>query len=212
MNSRKPDNVVMNASYLKPVFRWLHVIWAIIGFAASVLLASAKGHPPGLVFVPIVLAVWFTGHGLLWLSRKLAIRGKLTADKHNATNGKWPLLLILLVCLFGTVFIFGVFGFGWLAFSGERWGFELLSMVAIWLAASLCFFGILLRQDWSRILAGGGFITLAVLLLYEMIASFMRGYQNSLLEWATALILFILLVLIGQHIVRSSHIRAFFAR
>ena len=202
----------MDAIYLKSVFRWLHIIWAIIGIAASVLLASAKGHPPGLVFVPIVLAVWFAGHGLLWLSRKLAIRGKLAADKHDATNDQWPLLLILFACLFGIAFIFGVFGFGWLVFSRERWGFELLSMVAIWLAVSLCFFGILLRQNWSRVLTGGGFVALAVLLLYEMIASFVRGYRNSPVEWVTALTLFTLLVLIGQYVLRSSRIKAFLSR
>jgi len=202
----------MEADYLKPVFRWLHIVWAIIGCTASVLLASAEGHPPGLVFVPIVLAIWFTGHGLLWLSRKLAVKGKLTADSHDAIKDKWPLLLILLICLFGAFFIFGVFGFGWMAFSRERWGFELLSMVALWLVASLCFFGMLLRQDWSRIVAGSGFIVLAVILLYEMIASLMRGYKNSPVEWATAMVLFMLLVLLGQHIVRSSRIKAFFAR
>jgi putative Ca2+/H+ antiporter (TMEM165/GDT1 family) len=202
----------VDADYLKPVYRWLHILLGIIGSAASVLLATAKGHPPGLVFVPIVLVIWFTGHGLLWLSRKLAVKGQLAASNHSVGDSKWPILLILLVCLFGTVFIFGAFGLAWQVFSGSRSGIGQNSMIAIWLTTSLCFFGILLRQDWSRILAGSGFIVLAAIMLYEMIASFMRGYRNSSAEWATVVILFILLVLLGQHILRSSRIKDFFVR
>lgn len=197
---------------LKPVFRWLHILLAIIGSAASVRLATAKGHPPGLVFVPIVFAIWFTGHGLLWLSRKLAVKGQLAASKRSVGDGKWPILLILLVCLFGAVFIFGGFGLAWQAFSGSRWSTELNSMVATWFIVSLCFFGILLRLDWSRILAGSGFIVLAAIMLYEMIASLMRGYKNSPAEWATAVVLFVFLVMLGQHILRSPRIKEFFAR
>jgi hypothetical protein len=202
----------MDADYLKPVYRWLHILWAITGSAASVLLASAKGHPPGLVFVPVVIAIWLGGHALLWLSRKLAVKGKFTANNRNVGESKWPVLLILLGFLFGAAFIFGAFGLAWQAFSGARWGIELLSVAAIWLTASLCFFGILLRQDWSRILAGSGFIVLAAIMLYEMIASFMRGYKNSPAEWVAVIILFILLVSLGQYILRSTRIKVFFAR
>jgi len=202
----------MYADYLKPIYRWLHITWATIGISASVLMATAKGHPPGLVFVPIVLVTWLAGHGLLWLSRKLAVKGRLAAHNQAVGDGKWPVLLILLVCLFGAVFIFGAFGLFWQMFSGSRWGIELISMTAIWLTAALCFFGILMRLDWSRNLAGAGFIILAAILLYEIIASFMRGYRNSPAEWATALILSVLLVLLGWYILRSSRIKTFFVR
>ena len=201
----------MEADYLKLVFRWLHIIWAIIGFAASIMLASAKGHPPGLVFVPVVLAIWIIGHGLFWISRKLVIKGKLAADNRNTTSGRWPLLLVLLVFLVGAVFMFGVFGLTSQVLAGKRWGIELISMALIWLGTTLSFFGILLRQNWARFLIGGGFVALALILLYEMIASFARGYKNSLTEWVTAIVLFILLVLIAQYVLRSSRIKAFFA-
>ena len=38
-----------NMSKLKNVFRSLHIIWAIIGVCATIVLAMAKGHPPGIL-------------------------------------------------------------------------------------------------------------------------------------------------------------------
>ncbi len=203
----------MNTDYLKNVFRWLHIVWAIIGASICILLATAKGgHPPGLVFVPIAAAIWLTGHVLLWVSHKLAIRGKYLADSRNIASGKWPLTITLLVFVSGIVFIFGLFGIVWQVLSEREWLRKLPIPLAIWIPSSLCFFGILLRQDWSRILAGSGFIVVAVILLYEMIASSMRGYRNSTTEWVIVIAIFGLLILFGQYILRSSSIKAFYSK
>lgn len=200
----------VDTGYLKPLFRWLHVVWALIGCTVSILLASAKGHPPGLAFVPIVLAIWLTGHGVLWLSRRLATKGKY--GRTDVVNDRWPLLLIMFVCLFGMVFIFGIFGFGWHIFSGQRWRLEMFLLLVFWICSSLCFFGILLRRNWARILTGAVFAALAAMLLSEMVASFIRGYKNTAAEWLTAVSMFIVLVMIGRHVLRSERIRRFFGK
>lgn len=200
----------MDTEYLKPVFRWIHILWATIGCVFTVLLAIAKGHPPGLVFVPIVLVVWLTGHGLLWLTRKVAVKGKIVATKRHVAYRQWPVLLIVLVFFLGAVFVSVFFGLGWQIFSGSRWSIELLSVCAIWLIASLCFFGILLRKNWSRWLTGVGFLALALVMLYQLIESYSRGYGNSTGEWAAAVVVFVLLCLLGFHILRSLRIKAFF--
>jgi len=203
----------LSTDYLKNVFRWLHIVWAIIGASICILLATATGgHPPGLVFVPIAAAIWLAGHILLWVSHKLAIRGENLADNRNIASGKWPPTIILLVFLSGIVFIFGLSGIVWQVLSERNWLHELAMPLTVWIPSSLCFFGILLRQDWSRILAGSGFIVVAVMLLYEMIASFMRGYLNSTTEWVIVLVMFILLVLFGQYILRSKSIKAFYSK
>lgn len=203
----------MHTDYLRRVFRWLHIVWAIIGAGICTLLATATGgHPPGLVFVPIAAAIWLAGHILLWASRRLAIRGKHAADTSITASETWPPTLILLLLLFGIVFIFGLSGIVWqILFERDRLG-ELAIPLAVWLPSSLCFAGILLRQDWSRILAGSGFIVVAAILLYEMIASLMRGYRNSNAEWLAALVIVAVLILIGQHILRSPRIKAFCSR
>ena len=187
--------------------------WAIIGVSVCILLATAKGgHPPGLVFVPIAAVIWLAGHMLLWASRKLAIRGKDLADNRNVASGKWPPTIILLVFISGIVFIVGLFAIVWQVLSERDWLRELAIPLAVWVPSSLCFFGILLRRDWSRILAGSGLIVVAVILLYEMIASLMRGYQNSTTEWVIIIAIFGLLILFGQYILRSSNIKAFYSK
>ena len=203
----------MSTDYLKYTFRGLHIVWAILGAGICILLATARGgHPPGLVFVPVAAVIWLTGHVLLWGSRKLAIRGRLLAENRNIAAGKWPLPIILLTLFFGIVFFFGVLGIAWQVFI-ERDGLRGLAVpLAFWVPSSLCFFGILLRQDWLRILAGSGFIVVGVILLYEMIASFTRGYRNSATEWGMAIVIFILLILFGYYILRSSGIKAFYSR
>lgn len=179
----------------------------------SVLLVTAKGgHPPGLVLVPVVAAIWLAGHVFLWGSHKLAIRGKYLADDKNTSSGKWPLAIIFLIFIFGLIFFFGLFGILWQIFSQRDWLRGLAIPLAVWIPSSLCFFGIVLRHDWSRLLAGSGFIVLAIILLYEMIASFMRGYRNSSAEWAIAIVIFVLLSLFGQYVLRSSSIKTFFSK
>ena len=179
----------------------------------SVLFVTAKGgHPPGLVFVPVVVAIWLAGHVFLSGSHKLAIRGKYLAEVKNTSSGKWPPAIIFLIFIFGLIFFFGLFGILWLLLSQRDWLRGLAIPLAVWIPSSLCFFGIVLRRDWSRLLAGGGFIVLAMILLYEMIASFMRGYRNSSVEWATAIVIFIVLSLFGQYVLRSSCIKTFFSK
>ncbi len=203
----------MNSDYLKNVFRWLHIVWAIVGASICILLATAKGgHPPGLVFIPIAAGIWLAGHVVLWVSRKLAIRGKSIADARNGVGEKWPLILIPLVIIFGVVFVFGLFWIIWQVSFERDWLRELTVPLAYWIPSSICFFGILLRQYWSRILIGSGFIVIGVILLYEMIASFMRGYRNSNDEWVMVIALFIILVLFGSYILRSPSIKAFLSK
>ena len=197
---------------MKNVFRWMHGVWAIIGAGSCILLAAAKGgHPPAIVFVPVAVAIWLTGHLLLWLSHRLAIRGKSLAESRNIASGKWPLAIILLVLVFGTIFIFGLFGIIWQLLFERDALLKLTIPLSYWIPSSICFFGILLRKDWSRILAGSGFLLLAAILLFEMVASAMRAYRNSTTEWLMAIAIFTLLVWFGQYVLRSEKIKAFYS-
>jgi hypothetical protein len=198
---------------LKRTFRWLHAIWAIIGAGVCVLLATAQGgHPPGLVFVPVAAAIWLAGHVLFWGTRKLAIRGKRLAGDSAAASGKWPLTLVVLVLLSGALFIFGLLGISWQVVSETNWLRKLPVPLMIWIPSSLCFFGLLLRQDWSRILAGSGIIITAAALLYEMIASQMRSQQYSVVEWLIAIVVLVVLVFTGQYVLRAASIKTFFGK
>jgi hypothetical protein len=201
----------LKTNYLKTAFRWLHSIWGIIGAGICILLATARGgHPPGIVFVPLAALIWLAGHVLLWLSRKLAIRGKSYAENRNIALGNWPPMIILLVFTSGIVFIFGLFMIIWQMLFEEDWLRYMTIPLSIWTVSSIGFFGILLRQNWSRILAGSGFIVLAITLLYETLASLMRGYRNTNNEYMMVIAIFILLILIGLYILLSNSIKAYF--
>lgn len=194
------------------MFRWLHITWAIAGAGACTLLATATGgHPPGIVFVPIAAVIWAAGHALLWLSHKAVIRGRMLAASGNRAPGKWPPSVFILAFLSGAVSFLGFFGIIWLLLDGHNRIRDLLVPLIVWLPTTICFIGTLLRKDWSRILAASGIIVAAVVLMYEMIASFMRGYRNSSGEWVAAVVVFAVLVFLGQHILRSPGIKAFYA-
>ena len=92
--------------------------------------------PPGIVIVPIAAAIWLAGHGLLWVSHKLAIRGKHLADNRNIASGKWPLAIVVLVFITGIVFIFGLFGIVWQVLPERNWLRKLPIPFAVWIPSS----------------------------------------------------------------------------
>lgn len=200
-------------NYFKIIFRLLHIVWLIIGVSITVMLVtSTKGHPPGVIFAPVALALWIAGHALLWFSHKLAIQGNNLAEKKDSAGGKWPLTLILLAFIFGCVFIFGLFVIPIKVLFEQNWQSKLPIFLVIWLPPSICFVGILLRQAWSRILASGGFIAVALFLLYQMIESLAHNNRHSALDWITGIVILLVFLFLGQHIFRSSNIKAFYSK
>ena len=187
-------------------------MWAIFGVIVTVVLATSKGHPPGLIYAPFSLAFWLIGHLLLWFSYKLAIKGNHSSNIGNNTVEKWPLTILFLTFLFGAVFIIGFFAIVAKIIFENDWKNELSILLLIWLPPSICFVGILLRQTWSRYFAGVGFILVALLLLYQMIESLMRNTRVSTIEWIIAIVILIILLFLGQHILRSSSAKAFLSK
>ena len=197
---------------LKIAFRYLHSIWAIIGLITTIIFATAtKGHPPGIVFIPIVFGVWVIGHTLFWFCYKLAVKGRQLAETRNNEREQWPLIILLLTLVFGGIFIFGLLLIITKTVTEHNWAKELPILLTIWLPPSICFIGILLRQSWSRIMSSAVLIISALLLLNQMIESLIRGNRASVIEWVIALAILITLLFLGQHILRSASIKAFYS-
>ena len=53
------------AGYLRRPFWFAHLIWAVVGLAASAFLIvyGGEGHPPGIILLPVVWILWALGHG-----------------------------------------------------------------------------------------------------------------------------------------------------
>jgi hypothetical protein len=150
-------------------------------------------------------------HVLLWIISKLFARGKKLEVRTETDVKKWPLSLIILAVFLGGVFIFGSMAIILFIVLENDWLSGMPAILALWLPPSLCFIGILLHKSWSRLLAGWGFIGVAMIIFYQLVESTLRNNTASVTEWVIAIAILIFNLLIGQHILRSPKIKAFYA-
>jgi len=89
---------------LRAPFRYVHVAWAFLWFAACVVMALIPGgHPPLIAFAPFVLAAGFIGHLLLLAVAWLADRGRRRAGIAAEARSGWPPEAWVLALLLGGV-------------------------------------------------------------------------------------------------------------
>jgi hypothetical protein len=194
------------------LFRILHIVSAVVSLLACVVLATSKGGlPPAIILLNIALIFWLLGHLLLWIISKIFGQGRKLKTDAETDFKKWPLSLLILIVLLGGVFIFGAIAIILLIVLENDCLSDMLTILAIWLPPSLCFIGILLRKPWSRVLAGGGFIALAMFVCYQIAESAMGTRTNSITEWIIAITILLLTLFVGQHILRAPRIKAFYA-
>ena len=195
------------------LFRIIHFVWAIIGICVCVsLIISRGGHPPAIILLPGALLFWAVGHALLLFSSKLFTRGKKLETRTEVDGKKWPLSLVILAFFLGGVFISGVMVIILLILFGNDWLSQMPVMLALWLPPSACFIGILLHKPWARVLAGWWFIGLATIYLYLVVSGVMRGRTTSMTEWIFVLAVVLIPMFVGQHILRSLKIKAFYGK
>ena len=154
---------------VRRVVRLLHVLWAAVGLTVSGwLLSSWEGHPPGVIFLPLAIAAWGLGHLFLWASGRLAVAGGRRLEARGLATG-WPPTLVLAIAGTGVVAAGGLALVGRLVLDHDLaldvWTAVLLG---VWLPHAVCFPALLLRQGWSRWLAGALAAGWAVLLVSQI--------------------------------------------
>lgn len=130
----------------------LHGAWAIPGVAATLFFATATGgHPPGIVFLPLVLFVWAVGHLAIWGGTRLAGR----AASCRGVGTRLPVTIAIATVLAGIMSAAGALLVISTLFSGRgtSGGVETGLLVAIWLGHVAVFAGLLGRAVWGRVLA-----------------------------------------------------------
>ena len=57
--------------------RALHTAWAVLAVVVSLFMIFTidTGHPPLIVFLPLVVLVWFIGHLGIWCVVRLIAKG-----------------------------------------------------------------------------------------------------------------------------------------
>ena len=189
----------------------LHIIWALLSASLCVFLvfADGSGHPPIVIFLPLVLAIWCFGHGALW--RQVA-GGKELAAQGKGQIDTWPPGLIValigtgIVSCVGIVQLAGTLLIGMTyPFAGSLWGVA----IAVALAHGACFVGILLRRPWSRPTTAVLSIGWTLLLVWQIIEQLVHGHPINLAEYVTLFVGVALVSFFGYHLLSSRRIRAF---
>ncbi|MBT8402084.1 MAG: hypothetical protein KJO98_16530 [Rhodothermia bacterium] len=129
----------------------LHVLWALPCLAGTVFLAFADGHPPGLIFVPVALAVWLLGHGVLWITRSLGERAQFGRE----TSLRWPVSIVAAVAGTGVASFLGILAMAWPLLGGAGLTSSQIPYIAGgWVVHATAFAGLLTGKPWGRWLAG----------------------------------------------------------
>jgi hypothetical protein len=134
----------------------LWIAWAAISLVVAIVLASTKGHPPGLVFVPFVAAAWLVGHLLILtvghLTNRLAAsrpQGAVAVDAGNVAL--WIARGVVGVALLGAT-AFVLFMAGSLYFSQNRGSIGVLvvaAALAVWAVPAALLAGLVARRAWA---------------------------------------------------------------
>jgi hypothetical protein len=190
-----------------------HAVWAAVGVVVCLLLVltGRGGHPPAIILLPVVLAAWAVGHGLIWGALRLAAagRGKIA---RTADDQAWPLgLKVALVCtaaatLVGVTQVVGTVLTGrWYPFQQAG---EWSAMLLVWLVHSACFAALLLRRRSSRPLSAALACGWAALMGVQVAQHFQSGSSDTA-GLLIAVVLMASLLLFAFYLVSSSKVRSF---
>lgn len=193
-------------------WRTAHVSWGAFALGLSILVIrfGEEGHPPGIVFLPVVIAVWIAGHVGLWLAARLAASGRRAVAPPAAS---WPFVLWLaalgaglggatgLLQLGGTVLLRTLFPYR----APALW----LTMACVWLAHGVCFVGLLLRRSWSRVLASGLATAWALLGVRQLTEQLERNDRIDVVELALLVAAILAMLALALRVARSDRVRAF---
>lgn len=208
--------MVDHSNYLRAPFRWGHIIWALLaGVVCILLIVGGGGHPPPIIFVPVVGAVWVTGHIALWGVRWLAVKGRGLGSNSEGEARLWPPGLIIALIGTGAASSIGLLQLVISVFFRERYPFRdafwMIMMIA-WLAHGTCFAGLLLRRAWSQWTTAMLCVGWALLLAGQILEAMLRGSRIDPAEFLLAVALVALLTALGYHLLTSKRIQAFFGQ
>lgn len=192
-----------------------HGVWGAFGFSICLLLVFAGGgHPPPIIFVPVVAAVWAVGHAAIWAAGRIAARGRRSASEGVGGVASWPLGLkfaLALTAFAGAIGLIQVIGS---IFMTELYPFRLPGLwaitMAIWITHGACFAGLLLRKLWSRLLCAAVALGWAALLAMQIGDHVLRGSPIDTTELVIVVVMILLLTLFGYYLATSKRVRAQF--
>lgn len=98
-----PDTSERFAHLLPRPFRITHKVWAGLVLLGCVALATGGGHPPPIVFAPLLIVAGMIGHLLLLLVAWLMHVGRSRSAARQGTAPGWPAELVLIAIVLGSL-------------------------------------------------------------------------------------------------------------
>ena len=175
------------------------------------LFTARRGHPPGIVFLPVAVIIWIVLHAFLGFVHALSNRGRKRIEASGETAASWPWVLVVLAGAYSVFILYAMLGLGeWLR-RNEAWNFY-DTRNAVFLVANLaCLLGILLRRRWGQYLAGVYSLLLSGRLAYRVAKRIIVSNSVSLDDLLVALVVVAGLGYLGYYLLTSARIRSFFA-
>jgi len=189
-----------------------HAVWGVIGFSICVLFALVPGgHPPLLIFIPLVAAAWFVGHIAIWGAGRIAARGRRAAFEADAEARAWPFGLVVVLVLAGIACAIGLLQLVMSVLMHELYPFDPPGLWAftmtIWIAHGAVFVGLLLRRRWSRYVCAALPLGWAVLLAVQIVDHLSHGRPVEPVELVIAIGVVLLLSAFAWYLITSKRIK-----
>ena len=194
--------------------RVAHSLWAAVAVSVSLLLVlGGRGHPPPIIFLPLVIVVWVVGHFTVWGVGWLAAKGQRLASENEGRGKSWPVGLRLALIGTGVAAAIGLLQIIVTGYQRKMYPFHDVTlwtiMMVIWLVHGACFVGLLLRRPWSRLVSVMLALAWALLSASQIAEHLARGYSVDIAELLIVSASMVFLILFGLHLATSSRIKLF---
>jgi len=189
-----------------------HAAWAVIAVVVSLLMIFTinKGHPPFIVFLPLVILVWVVA---IWVVAWLVVKGRRLASGTGSEGRSWPVGLRLALIGTGVLTSLGVFQILVTGYLGRLYPYHYANLWALVLVIKLvhaaCFVGLLLRQRWSRHVSALLAVGWAMLLASQIAEHLPPRAPSNIAELMIAFGIMVFLFILGLHLVVSREVKSF---
>lgn len=189
----------------------MHRCWALLGILFTIPCLQLDGHPPPLVFLPVVLGAWLLGHLYLKVLRRLALRGVVRAKGLRPESRGWPYPIRCLLGLFSVVTAFLLFRV-MILIPGLGFGFGLPEpqILLFWTLHPVLLYAVLMRYPWSRWASVPVLFVWAGILGCEALYALVRAGYADWIVWLAAAVPSLLVFSWSRSLIRSGRVRDFF--
>ncbi|NNK93069.1 MAG: hypothetical protein HKP41_01835 [Desulfobacterales bacterium] len=195
--------------------RAVHAVWAALAVVVTLFMIFTinQGHPPLVVFFPLVVLIWITGHLGIWCVVRLVAKGRGVATESGSQGRSWSVGFWLAVIGTGVLTSAGVFQLIVTVYLGRLYPYHYVNLWSVMLLIKVvhaaCFVGLLLRQRWSRLTSALLAFGWTMLMALQIAEHLPPRAPTSLTELMIAFGIMVSLFTLGIHLIVSPKVKSF---